>query len=125
MIPTIGRIVHYRLSADDAAQINRRRTTGKSIAERLLWSPLGRHQDAIPAHAEHGTVRAWPAGAQAHIGNDAKEGDVFPMLITKVWGDTPTSAVNGQAFLDGNDVLWVTSAAVGEGPRTFSWPTRS
>lgn len=26
-IPTIGRIVHYRLSADDATQINRRRTT--------------------------------------------------------------------------------------------------
>ena len=31
-IPTIGRIVHYRLSEDDAAQINRRRTTGHSIA---------------------------------------------------------------------------------------------
>jgi hypothetical protein len=71
------------------------------------------------------TIYGWPAGAQAHIGNDAKEGDVFPMLITKVWGDTPTCAVNGQAFLDGNDVLWITSVAVGDGPRTFSWPVRS
>lgn len=124
-IPTIGRIVHYRLSADDAAQINRRRTNGGSIAERLLWSVVGRHNEAIPAQSKDGSVRSWPAGAQAHIGNDAKEGDTFPMMITRVWDSDPTSAVNGQAYLDGTDVLWVTSACVGEGPRTFSWPTRS
>jgi hypothetical protein len=108
IVPTIGRIVHYRLSADDATAINRRRTDGGSIAARMKEVPP-----------------AWPAGSQAHIGNDAKEGQVFPMLITKVWGDTPEASVNGQAFLDGNDVLWVTSANAGEGPRTFSWPTRS
>lgn len=116
-VPTIGRIVHYRLSADDATQINRRRTTGKAIAERMrtVTTDVSGDLDSI-----HG----WPSGAQAHIGNDAKEGDTHPMLITKAWGDNPTSAVNGQCFLDGNDVLWVTSACVGEGPRTFSWPTR-
>lgn len=111
-IPTIGRIVHYRLSEDDAKQINRRRTTGASIAQRL-------------AYGDDPQFKAWPAGAQAHIGNDAREGDAYPMLITRVWGDVPTAAVNGQCFLDGNDVLWVTSACVGEGPRSFSWPTRS
>lgn len=120
MIPTIGRLVHYRLSADDALAINRRRTSGQSIAART--------KNAIPPtegrnHAT--TIYGWPAGAQAHIGNDAREGDIFPMLITKVWGDTPDSAVNGQAFLDGNDVLWVTSVTAGDGPRTFSWPARS
>ncbi len=125
-IPTIGRIVQYRLSADDAAQINRRRTNGHSIAERMkLVSRDG--TSLVPSQKDddqYGAVRAWPAGAQAHIGNDAKEGQTFPMLITRVWGDTPTCAVNGQVFLDGNDVLWVTSVSVGEGPRTFSWPTR-
>lgn len=105
IIPTIGRIVHYRLSADDAAQVNRRRTTAFSIAERIK-------------------AAVWPHGAQAHIGNEAAEGDAVPMLIVKTWGDTPGSCVNGQVLLDGNDVLWVTSAMVGEGPRTFSWPTR-
>lgn len=70
-------------------------------------------------------VYGWPEGAQAHIGNAVAEGDTFPMLITRVWGDNPSSAVNGQAYLDGNDVLWVTSACVGSGPRTFSWPTRT
>lgn len=109
-IPTIGRIVHYRLDANDATQINRRRTTGKAIADRIANGAQGAQ---------------WPLGAQAHIGNEAKEGDVHPMMITKTWGDTPTAAVNGQVMLDGNDVLWATSVAVGEGPRTFSWPTRS
>lgn len=116
-IPTIGRIVHYRLSEDDAAMINRRRTTGHSIMERMKIQ-ISDKECMTP-------LLAWPTGAQAHIGNDAKEGDIFPMLITRVWGDTPTCAVNGQAYLDGNDVLWVTSACVGEGPRTFSWPTRA
>jgi hypothetical protein len=105
MIPTIGRIVHYRLDDQDAEQINRRRTTGRLIADRIA-------------------LAQWPIGAQAHIGNEAKAGDTYPMLIVRCWGDTETSAVNGQVFLDGNDVLWTTSVAVGEGPRTFSWPNR-
>ena len=109
--PSIGRIVHYRLSADDAAQINRRRTTGASIAQRMKYG-------------DDPQLKAWPAGAQAHIGNEAQEGDTFPMLIVKCWGDTPTSSVNGQVFLDGSDVLWATSVAAGEGPRSFSWPAR-
>lgn len=116
-IPTIGRIVHYKLSSDDAKQINRRRTSGAHIAERLesrLVNPQGGRD-----------IVAWPEGAQAHIGNEAKEGDMFPMMITRVWGSTATSAVNGQAYLDGNDVLWVTSVSVGDGPRTYSWPARS
>ena len=117
-IPSIGRIVHYRLSADDATQINRRRTSGVSIATRMKTF-------AQSAQGGPEVVYGWPEGAQAHIGNVVAEGDTFPMLITKVWGDNPSSAVNGQAYLDGNDVLWVTSACVGEGPRTFSWPVRA
>jgi len=111
-IPSLGRIVQYRLSGEDAEQINRRRTTGKSIADRLKM-------------VGSDSITAWPMGAQAHIGNEVKEGDTFPMMIVRCWGNTPTAAVNGQAYLDGTDVLWVTSVTVGEGPRTFSWPTRT
>lgn len=109
MTVSIGRIVLYRLNQDDAKAINRRRTDGASIAERMKADPA-----------------QWPAGAQAHIGNGVKEGDEFPMMVTKLWGDgaTPGVAVNGQCFLDSNDVLWVTSACEGEGPRTWSWPPR-
>jgi len=105
-IPSMGRIVHYRLSADDATQINRRRTTGKSIAERIKGT-------------------AWPIGAQAHIGNEVNEGDTYPMLIVRVCGPSAESAVNGQVFLDGNDVFWATSRNVGDQPGTFSWPIRT
>lgn len=116
-IPTIGRIVHYKLTADDAAQINRRRTTGGDIAARMKTS--------VESQGHNPRIFGWPEGAQAHIGNEAREGDVFPMQIVKTWGDTATSSVNGQVFLDGNDVFWATSRTVGDQPGQFSWPTRS
>ena len=106
MTPPIGRIVHYRLTADQAAQINLRRTNSTSIMERIK-------------------VLAWPLGAQAHMGNDAHEGDTFPALIVRTWVGGPTSAVQLQVFLDGNDVLWATSVSVGDGPGTWSWPPRA
>lgn len=116
-IPSSGRIVHYKLSAQDAEQIMRRRTTGASIAERMRVqvSPI---ECATP-------ILGWPTGAQAHIGNDVEEGNVFPMLITRTWGNTPSAAVNGQVFLDGNDVFWATSRTVGDQPGQFAWPVRS
>jgi hypothetical protein len=61
-------------------------------------------------------------GSMIHFGNAVEEGDTYPMVITRVWGDQPESAVNGSVFLDGNDLLWVTSVQVGTGPRTWSWP---
>lgn len=92
MIPSIGRIVHYMLSASDADQINRRRTDGRSIAARIAR-----------LH--------WPEGAQAHIGNPARAGQVFPMMIVAVdpppaEGEPYVSAVSGQVYLDGTDIFW-------------------
>lgn len=104
MQPGPGRIVHYRLTATDAEQINRRRTTGKAIAERI---PDGK----------------WPLGAQAHIGNEAREGDYYPMMVTRMWDATP-GVVNGQVFLDGNDTFWVCSAHEGDGNGAWCWPPR-
>ncbi|WP_372663569.1 hypothetical protein [Amycolatopsis kentuckyensis] len=57
-------------------------------------------------------------------GNIAEAGQTFPMLIVRVWGEQEDSAVNGQVFLDGNDVLWKTSVSVGEGEGRFAWPVR-
>lgn len=103
--PSIGRSVHYRLTAAQAAEINRRRTTSASIAERI------KHQ-------------VWPLGAQAHIGNSHTEGQVLPLTIVVVH-DEPLVTVNGQALLDGNDTLWVTSASEGDQPGQWSWPPRT
>lgn len=103
-IPTIGRVVHYTLSEDDAKRINKRR------------------EDAIASAHEH-KMNPEATGKQVHVGNTAREGDVYPMIIVRVWGTQPGSAVNGQVLLDGNDTFWVTSVAVGEGARRFAWPT--
>lgn len=55
-------------------------------------------------------------------GNTVEPGQVYPLLIVRTWGETSESSVNGQVFLDGDDVLWVTSRSVGDGPGYFSWP---
>lgn len=103
-VPSIGRIVHYRLRASDAEAINRRR---KDAREKM---PL------------HGFFKT---GAQVHVGNDVAAEETYPMMITRVWGSGPDAMVNGQVHLDGNDLFWVTSVKVGEGSGTFSWPGRS
>lgn len=104
-IPTIGRIVRYTLSEDDAKRINKRR------------------DDAIASAHEH-KMNPEATGKQVHVGNKAHEGDVYPMIIVRAWGDTPESAVNGQVLLDGSDSFWVTSVTAGEGARRFAWPSR-
>lgn len=105
--PAIGRIVHYRLSFDDAVAINRRREHAR------------RH---ISEHAANAN------GVQVHVGNDVREGETYPMMITNVLGSPhrqhPNSPINGQVMLDGNDLFWATSVWLGEGPGTFSWPQR-
>jgi hypothetical protein len=101
--PTIGRIVHYTLSQQDAEQVNRRRSDSQShIAE---------HRDNSN-------------GVQIHFGNSVSTGDVYPLIITRVWGSTPESAVNGQVLLDGNDSLWVTSVVEGDAAGQYVWPKR-
>lgn len=89
MVPSAGRIVHYVLNESDADHANRRRTDGGQIRKMMA-------------------KMLWPAGAQAHIGNPARAGDVLPMMIVKV-NKEGIGSVNGQVFLDGCDVLWVTS----------------
>jgi hypothetical protein len=103
MIPTLGRIVHYTLSNDDAVSINRRRNHARL---------------AMDMH------RTSANGVMVHVGNDVKEGDVYPLVITKAWGPDETSAFNGQLMLDGNDIFWVTSTQIGEGPGKCFWPPR-
>ena len=107
MIPTIGRIVHYTLTEDDATRVNKRRND--AAANRAV------HPDE-----DHGYI--------AHTGNAPSAGDVYPLIITRVWAFpdrvTEESQVNGQVLLDGNDSLWVTSVGQGDQPRQWFAPPR-
>lgn len=102
MKPSACRSVLYSLSQNDVEQITRRR--------------VARPHDA-----------GWPAGAQAHVGNPVRVGELVPLTIVRVWPDEygeGIPGVNGQALLDGNDSLWVTSAREGTEPGTWHWPER-
>lgn len=102
MTPAIGRIVHLRLPAACAEQINKARQC---------------HADTD----DRGMVAS--TGAVLRQGNTVSEGDEYPLVITRVWtGDH--ASVNGQVLLDGNDTLWATSVVEGTEPGTWHWPER-
>lgn len=94
--PTVGRIVAYRLSQQDVADVNRRR----------------RRSAAAPAND-------W--GFVAPRGNPVKTGDVVAAVVTAVFGP---ATVNLRVLLDGTDDLWVTSRALIDSPGGWSWPER-
>lgn len=103
-VPTIGRIVLYTLPNWQAEEINRRR---KDASDKMDWH------------------RALKSGAQVHVGNSVKDGQVVPAIIVAVWGNTPECAVNLKCLLDGTDDFWATSVSVGDKPGSFAWPVRA
>lgn len=111
MIPTLGRIVHYKLTKHDAAAINKRR-----LDFQLFRSNFSGPSDPGQAGAD---------GHVAHIGNQVAAGEVYAATIVRAWGDTPESAVNLQVHMDGNDSFWATSRTVGDGEGHWSWPPRA
>ncbi|GLH97359.1 hypothetical protein [Phytohabitans aurantiacus] len=92
MLPTIGRIVHYTLSEQDAEAINRRR------------------EDFAEAPATN-------TGFVGHVGNPASTGDIYPAMVVNTFGGT---AANLQVFLDGNDTYWATSRVEGADQGTWA-----
>lgn len=104
-----GRIVMYRLSQEDADQINRRRTTGEQIALRML----------------NGN---WHAGAQAHIGSQVFPGDVLPAMLIRIL-DPVTGCANLRVHLDGTDDYWAKDVPFGFSNEShpmgvWRWPER-
>lgn len=53
--------------------------------------------------------------------NEVHQGQVFPMMIVAVWGDTPLAAINGQVILDGYDTFWATSVHLGQNEGQYDW----
>lgn len=99
-----GRIVYFVFDEQSALEVMRRRTTGGSIAQRMKADPP-----------------QWPAGAQAHIGNDVEAGDICPAMVVKVW--TEYGTCNLKVFIDGADEYWAPSIAYdpAKALRTWHW----
>lgn len=101
-VPTIGRIVHYRLTADDAATINEQRYRAKQY--------FGAGEDMNMS-----------VGQQLHVGRHMVQGETCAMIVTAALGN---ARVNGQVILDGNDHLWCVSVSYGTANGCWSWPPR-
>lgn len=108
--PTLGSIVLYTMTEQDAQRVNTKRDAAAAYIKAFHENPT-----------KHGEMQ--------HTGNSVRAGDVFPLIITRVWSTGPRSAVNGQLMLDGNDTLWVTSTSVQVDPEQpagrFVWPSRA
>lgn len=114
MKPTIGRIVHYVLSFDDANAINKRRS------------------DAQNLNAAGVTLASQRLGPQIHVGVFVHAGEAYPAIITRV-PIRSEDFVNLQVFLDGNDVFWAIEVPSAQGNpgdtrefehATWHWPER-
>jgi hypothetical protein len=98
---TPGRIVLYKLSESDCQRITLQREASQ-YSVRPVGSP--------------GTFTG-----QLRIGNTPNPGDVVPAIVVTAW---TSEMFNGQALLDGNDALWLTSVHEGDGEGQFTWPVR-
>jgi hypothetical protein len=100
-LPNPPRLVLYQLTVEDIRQIEHQR------------------------RARNG------AGELIHRGNAVAPGQVFPMLIVRLWGlphgsrtIDPDTPVNGQVWLDGTDTHWVQKVVHGNEAGQFTWPAR-
>ncbi len=98
MKPTIGRIVLYTLSEQDAEAITKRRLDFR------------RHRTT-----------------DSYTGNPVEAGQTYPAIIVRTWGDTSEALVQLRVLLDGTDDLWATSVGVAAEPtpRHYTWPPRA
>jgi hypothetical protein len=106
MNPTIGRIVIYTVTEEEAVKINLRRQHFRVFTEKHRTSPEG-HEVQF---GETGKT-----GHMAHVGTLVYPGDEYPAMITRVWDD---GEVNLKVELDGTDNFWVMDA------KNWSWPER-
>lgn len=110
--PTVGRIVHYKLSQGDTAEINVRRADAHEYRRRTRMTA------EQPGPGDPGRT-----GHVEHTGNGVSEGDVYPAVVVRTFG-SPAGTSNLQVLLDGNDHFWATSRTEGDGPGCWHWPER-
>lgn len=100
IVPTVGRVVLYRFTKEQAAEVNRRRA--HAVA-------------SLPLH------RANANGVQIHLGNDVYVGQDYPATVIVAHGATWDSYVNLKVHLDGTDDYWARSVRCGDHDGDYHW----
>lgn len=129
--PTIGRVVLYRVKAEDLER----------LANHDHGAPLPRPGQGLPLAKLHYVDPDWRFDGDYSkavpkidrlewAGNIIRPGDVFPMVVVRPWfapGQYApgVSVLNGHVMLDGPGTLWALSVAEGTEPGTWSWPTKA
>ena len=110
MMPLVGDIVQYRLSATDVKQITRARSGLASIA--LSDDPVARASDI------HQMINStvWP-GSHSLSGHTVGENSIFPLVVLKVLSG---GRLNGRLDFHQGDYYWVKSAYQGDTPGTWT-----
>lgn len=90
-------------SKDTAKKAEPKPTTSVKLGEMLVYRVP--KDDA----EEHNGLRN--TAADKHQGHKIKSGDEVPLIVTALGNE---GKFNGQAFLDGNDTLWVKGTTLGE-----------
>ena len=94
----IGEVLGYRVTNEQVDRMNGLRIVSRSMDTARLEGKF-------------------PQGAQAHIGAASAEGDILPLIVTRITeGANGRTLVNGQLILDGSDSLWIEHATEGDGP---------
>lgn len=103
---SIGDLIRYTLTADDAETANRRRVPGEP-------------QQTYDMYA--GKYVSEGKGRIIHHGSQVSEGDEFTAMVVRVNNhDDGANTVNLHVFLDGNDALWIEDYSIPETPASGS-----
>lgn len=105
--PTIGRIVHYKLSSKDAESVNQRREDAANYRANPYNPPR---------------VAKKPTGFVVHVGYQVEEGQVLPAMVV---GTPESGNADLSVYLNGTDTLWSPEASEGDAPGCWSWPPRA
>lgn len=88
----------------------------KPTIGRIVWYKLGA--------GDVNAIANQRIEAQRGTSNQARQGDVYPAMVVRVFDPSVTTA-NLQVFLDGGDSYWATSRTEGDDEGHWLWPERT
>lgn len=91
-----------------------------------MKAAIGRIIHYVLGAGDVSQIESRRAASGSYVGNIPRPGQVVPAIVVAAWGGDD-DLINGQAWLDGIDSLWLTSREydADKSPGTWHWPERS